>query len=105
MVLAKLKDATTEIKDLDDLLRVVNQARNQEETLVILENGAEIVVPASRRPRRPRLTPEERAKADEEAFLAAAGSWQGLGDPEELKRQIYAARGQRPRHVDRPHEE
>ncbi|MEA2515366.1 MAG: hypothetical protein QOJ59_4855 [Thermomicrobiales bacterium] len=101
MVLAKLKDTTVEIKDIDDLLRVVKEARGQEEPLVIQDNGAEIVVPASRHPSRRRRTLEERANADEEAFLSAAGSWKGLIDPEELKKQIYDARGQRPRYVDR----
>ncbi len=102
MVLAKLKDSTVVVKDLDDLLRVIKEARSRDEPLVIQDNGTEIVVPPSLRRKRRRLTPEERERADSEAFLSAAGSWKDhLDDPEAFKRQIYEARGQRPRYIDR----
>ena len=93
MVAVKRKGATVEVRDLDDLYRVVKEVRAQDEPLVIQDdNGAEIVVnPAPRRPKR--RTAEERARADEEAFLSSAGSWAGLIDGEEFKRQYKAARG------------
>jgi hypothetical protein len=98
MVTARLSNSTVEIKDLDDLMRIIKEARGRDEPLVIRDDGTEIVVPPARRPKRPRLTPEERARADEEAFRSATGSWKDhLDDPEEFKRQIYKARGQRPR--------
>jgi hypothetical protein len=98
MVLAKMSDSTVEIKDVDDLMRVLKVVRGRDEPLVIQDNGTEIVVPAPHRPKRQRLTPEERARKDEEAFRSAAGSWRDhLDDPEEFVRRIYEARGQRPR--------
>ena len=92
MVLARLSDATVEIKDVDDLFRVVKEVRGRDEPLVIQHDGTEIVVPASHRPKRRRLTPEERAKADEEAFLSSAGSWRGHIDPDEFMKQVRAGR-------------
>ena len=92
MVLAKLKDSTVEIKDVDDLFRVLKEVRNSEEPLVIRDNGAEIVVPASHRPKRRRMSPEERAKADEEAFLLALGGWKDHIDPDEFMKQVRAGR-------------
>jgi hypothetical protein len=41
------------------------------------------------------MTTEEKAKADEEKFLSAIGSWVGHLDPEEFERQIKEARGSR----------
>ena len=102
MVLAKLKDTSVEINDVGDLLRVVRQVHSSEEPLVIQgDGGHEFVVPASPHSKRRRKTPEEKAKADEEAFRSAAGGWKDLfDDPEELIKQIYDARGQRPRSID-----
>jgi hypothetical protein len=95
MVLAKLSGSTVEINDLDDLLRVVKEARGRDEPLVIRDNGTEFVVPPSHRSKRRRVTPEERAMADEEAFLSSAGSLAGLFDPDEFRQQYRAARGSR----------
>ena len=93
MVAVKRKGATVEVRDLDDLYRVVKEVRAQDEPLVIQgDNGDEIVLPPSPRRRPKRRTAEERARADEEAFLSTAGSWQGLIDPEEFLRQMKAAR-------------
>jgi hypothetical protein len=39
------------------------------------------------------LTPEERAKRDEEAFLSALGSWKDHIDPDEFMRQVREGRG------------
>ena len=95
MMVAKCKNETVEIRDLDDLLRVVQEVRAEDAPLVLqIDDGDEIVVePASRRAGRRRPTPEERARAVEAAFLAAAGGWKGLVDGEALKRQIRAGRG------------
>ena len=93
MVIAKQKDVEIEVKDLEDLYRLTKEARARDEPLIIQsDHGDEIVFnPAPRR--RNRRTKAEREKADEEAFLAAAGGWKGLIDGEQLKRQIKAARG------------
>lgn len=93
MVVAKLKDSTVEINDIDDLFRVVKEVRGQDEALIIqFDDRHEIIVPASRRPRRRKLTPEEKAKADDEAFLASAGSLKGLFDPDEFMERVREGR-------------
>ena len=83
-----------EIRDVDHLYRVLKEVRAQNEPLVLQgDNGDEIVIPPSPRRRAKRRTAEERAKADEAAFLSSAGSWAGLIDPDEFLRQVKAARG------------
>lgn len=97
MVAAKLKNTVVEIRDLDDLLRVVKEVRAENEPLVIeIGGGQEFVVnPAPRQDKRRRRTPEERIKADDEAFMSSAGSLAGLFDPDEFRQQYRAARGSR----------
>lgn len=93
MVTVKRMNSTVEIHDLDDLYRVVKEARAQEEPLIIeTDDGDEIAVnPAPRRARR--RTMEARTQADEEAFLSSFGSWQDHLDPDEFIRQVSAGRG------------
>ncbi len=94
MITVKRKDSSVEIRDLDDLHRVLLEARSQGEPLVLqTDGGDEIVFSPSARTRPKRRTSEERAKADDEAFLASAGSWKGLIDVDEFKRNYKAARG------------
>ncbi|MGH2559135.1 MAG: hypothetical protein ACRDJH_08725 [Thermomicrobiales bacterium] len=93
MIRVRRKEETVDIANLDDLYRVVKEVRKAEEPLIlVIDEGQDIVVdPAPRR--RSRRTREEREQADYEAFLSSAGSWKGLIDPEEFKRQIRAGRG------------
>ena len=101
MVTVKRKGSTVEIRDVDELYRVLKEVRAEEEPLVIQgDNGDEIVVPPGTRRRAKRRTAEERAKADEEAFLSSAGSWVGHLDPDEFLRQVKAARGSRRPYVE-----
>ena len=101
MVTVKRNDSTVEIRDLDDLYRVVKELRAHHEPLLDqTDNGDEIIFHPGPGLRGRRRTSEERAKADDEAFLSSTGSWVGHLDPEEFKRQIKAARGSRRPFVD-----
>ena len=86
-------DEPVEVANLDDLRRVAREVDARREPLTIAIDGAGLVVvsPVTRRTKR--RTREERATADDEAFLSAAGGWKGLIDGEEFKKQITAARG------------
>ena len=88
MVVAKRKDGTVEIKDLDDLLRVLKEVRADEEPLILQEDGGNEIVLNPRAPRGGRRTRRERAGADYGASLSAAGSWEGLIVPDEFMRQV-----------------
>lgn len=102
MMVAKRGSGTIEIRDVDDLLRVAREARDAEAPLVLqTDGGDEIVVdPARRRSGRPGPTSEEWSRADEAAFGAAAGGWDGLVDGDALKREIRAGRGSKRPPVD-----
>jgi hypothetical protein len=97
MVAAKFKDAVVEIRDLDDLVRVVKEVHAENEPLVIdIGGGQEVIVkPAPRPGDRRRVTQEEKARSDDEAFLSSAGSLAGLFDSDEFRRQYRAERGSR----------
>src|SRR5687768_16985538 len=94
MVVAKRNDTTIEIEGLDDLYRVVKEVRAERAPLVLqLDDGDEVVInPAPLRGTRRRLTPEERAKADDEAFLEAAGSWKDHIDRDAFMEQVRRGR-------------
>ena len=95
-----------EIRSLDDLRRIAEEVHAEKKArLVSIAGGGEITLAPVKRKRR-QMTPEERAKADEEAFLSSAGALQGLFDAEEFKRQYRAARGQKrqPLVIDWPDE-
>jgi hypothetical protein len=81
-----------EIGSLDDFRRIAADVQHDNRPrLVSIAGGGNITLAPARNKRR-RLTPEKKAKADEEAFLSAAGSWKGPIDPEEFKRQIREGR-------------
>jgi hypothetical protein len=87
-------DPIEEIATLEDLRRIAAEVRSAKRPrLVSIAGGGEITLAPVKKKRR-QMTPEEKAKADREAFLSSIGSWVGhLDDPEEFKRQIKAARG------------
>ena len=62
---------------------------------VDLKEGAEVTVTIDDKPQ---LTAEERI----ERFMAAAGGWEGLHDPDEFKRMIYQGRVDGSRHTPKP---
>lgn len=101
MVSVKRQNKSVEVRDVDELYRVLKEVRAEEEPLVLQgDNGDEIVLPPSPRRRVKQRTKEERAQADEEAFLSSAGSWVGHLDPDEFLRQVNAARGSRRPYVE-----
>lgn len=102
MAKAPAIDEPVEIESIEDLRRAIRdvQAHNEPVIIQVEEVGTAVLSPP-KRPKRRKMTPEEREKADYEAFLSAAGSWKGhLEDPEAFKRQIKEGRGSNRRFVE-----
>jgi hypothetical protein len=84
-----------EITSLDDLRRIAADVQHDNRPrLVSIPGGGNITLAPARKKRR-KLTPEERAKADEDAFLSSAGGWKGFIDPDEFMKQVRAGRSSR----------
>jgi hypothetical protein len=98
--------AIEEIASLEDLRRIAEEVRTDKKPrLVSIAGGGEITL-APVKKRRRRMTPEEKAEADRQAFLSSFGALAGDFDIDEFKRQYGAARGQRraPLVIDLPDE-
>ncbi len=78
-----MHDDVTAVQDFPTLAREIARTGKAQ---VFRDNGAALVVVSPAHPvkRRAKRTPTPEAI---EAALAAAGSWKGLVDPEEFKRQ------------------
>ncbi|MGH2534544.1 MAG: hypothetical protein ACRDJW_19945 [Thermomicrobiales bacterium] len=97
MVRVRRNDDTIDIENLDDLYRVVKEVRTDDEPLILVINGVEETIsPAPKRQRRQRQITEE----DYEATMSTFGAWKGLVDTDQMKQELYAARGSRRRTVD-----
>jgi hypothetical protein len=79
-----------DVADQPELLRLAQQV-SATQTANVLSQADEPL--ASVRPLRRRRTSAPPSAADFAATHAAAGSWKGLVDGEQLKRRIYRARG------------
>jgi hypothetical protein len=83
---------TIDISNNPDLLRLVETMR-QRNTSAFLTNGAEnvaVVIPVG--DEGPKKTTRGKTQADHDAFIQAAGSWQGLIDAEQFKAYIRTRR-------------
>lgn len=93
MATALVRGKHSEIRNLDDLLNAVETSIGGQVALVLIGDREErIEVSPS-----PQIPDEELLKRKRAAFEAAFGSWQGLVNTEQLKRDIYESRGQPPR--------
>lgn len=102
MVTARMRSGNVEIHDIDDLLLVAERVRWDGGSLVIEGddgNALEVIADSSTR-----LSPDEAAMTDYQAFMASAGGWKGLVDADELKRRIREERrtNRPPVTLDRP---
>lgn len=80
--------APIDIETMPDLARLAREVASTGKRRVLRENGAEIAVLAPARPRRGVAKPAAKTKEEIEQVLSATfGSWKGLIDPEEFKRQ------------------
>jgi hypothetical protein len=84
--------APIDISHLPDLVRLAEEVQTTKLPRVLRRNNENIalMVPLTSRRRAPT---RPRTKADVDAFLAAAGSWRDLIDPEEFKAHIASSRG------------
>jgi hypothetical protein len=82
---------SVDISNAPDLLRLAEEVRASKTARVLRRDDEDIAVIVPIKPR-PRSRPD-RTSADREAFLSAAGRWQGLIDVEEFKEQIANSRG------------
>lgn len=83
-------DDRIEIAAIEDLREAMRRVESADETIVVSVDDEAVLRAVPRWLRR--RTPEPRA-ADDAAFLSAAGGWNGLIDPDELKKQIREGRG------------
>jgi hypothetical protein len=86
-----------DISDIPELARLAEEV-SETRTPRALRRGNVVIariVPAAPRQANPRVGSREvsKATADMEAFRAAAGSWKGTVDGEQLKKDIQEARG------------
>jgi hypothetical protein len=81
-----------DISHFPDLVRLAEEVRATKVPRVLRRNDEDIAVMVPLAPRR-HATIRPRTKADVEAFLAAAGSWRDLIDPEAFKAHIASSRG------------
>jgi len=91
---------STDISDVPDILRLAEEVRRAGEPRVLRGDGEDLdmVVPMPR-PRKTRL--KKPTAADYAAFRSAAGSWADI-DTDTLIEDIYRARGEGTRPIDRP---
>ncbi|MGH2534543.1 MAG: hypothetical protein ACRDJW_19940 [Thermomicrobiales bacterium] len=83
---------TIDATKMPELRRVAEEARETNEPIVIQTNGEDIaVITPIDRQGQPHRRPPTQEQID--AVMAAAGSWKGLIDVDELKAQWRAARG------------
>lgn len=78
--------------DMPEVRRLAEQVRDSSRAVVIQVSGEDVAVMAPLEDfqdlRSFRPTPEQIA-----ATMSAAGAWKGLIDTEQMKRDVYAARG------------
>ncbi|MPZ13626.1 MAG: hypothetical protein GEU73_04250 [Chloroflexi bacterium] len=84
--------APIDISHFPDLVRLAEEVRTTKIPRVLRRNDEDIAVMVPLVPRR-RATTRPRTKADVDAFLAAAGSWRDLIDPQGFKAHIASSRG------------
>jgi len=89
-----------DISDVPDILRLAEEVRRAGEPRVLRRDGEDLamVVPMPR-PTKTRL--KKPTGADYAAFRGAAGSWADI-DTDTLIEDIYRARGEGTRPIDRP---
>jgi hypothetical protein len=79
-----------DVTDAPDLLRLAEQVEATQEPTVLQRNGQDIAV---LRPVRKRRSARLPSPEDIAVSMSAAGSWKGLIDAEQFKRQVYSSRG------------
>ena len=84
-----------DISSLPDLAQLADEVARTGRPCVLRrgDTNVAVVVPAARRARRPEAGPL--TDAQRQAFLSAFGSWKGLVDADQLKRELRAARSSR----------
>ncbi len=89
-----------DISDVPDMLRLAEEVHRTGDPRVLRRDGEDLamVVPMPR-PRKTRL--KKPTAADYAAFRSAAGSWADI-DTDTLIEDIYRARGEGTRPIDRP---
>ena|SRR5258706_11343713 len=81
-----------DISNVPELIRIVEEmlATRQPRILSRDDEDVAVLMPVASASERPMQ--QEKTEADYEAFLSAAGSWNGLIDPDELIADIYESR-------------
>jgi hypothetical protein len=81
-----------DISHVPELMRIVEEmlASRQPRILSRDDEDVAVLMPVASAPEPP--LQQEKTRADYEAFLSAAGSWNGLIDPDKLIADIYESR-------------
>src|SRR5215213_5339087 len=83
--------APIDLSTMPDLARLAREVARDGTPRVLREEGADVAVISPARPKR-RRTWKRPSEEDIARSLAAAGSWEGIVDPERLKRELDEAR-------------
>jgi len=75
-----------DITDASDLLRLVEEVHESRQPRLLRRNGEDLAVLSPVPAPKKRRTRKEKTytKEDDEAFLASAGGWKGLGDVDQF---------------------
>ncbi|MBI4493677.1 MAG: hypothetical protein HY690_12875 [Chloroflexi bacterium] len=80
-----------DVSDLPDLLHLAEEVRRTKEPRVLSRKSEEIAIIMPVKPATSRQRRRAKTRADYEAFLSAAGSWQDV-DTDKLIADIYQSR-------------
>lgn len=80
-----------DLSAMPDLARLAREVHRTRRSIVLRDKDEDVAVLSPAAPKR-RMTGTRITEADIAASLAAAGSWKGVVDTEQLKRDLDAAR-------------
>jgi len=82
-----------DISTIPELARLVDEVQRTNQPRRLRRDNTDVAILAPAHPTPSRRRGKAVTQADIAASLAAVGSWQGLVDPEQLKADLDAARG------------
>ena len=81
-----------DISNVPELMRIVEEMLATRQPRILSRDDEDVAVLMPVASASERQMQQEKTEADYEAFLSAAGSWNGLIDPDELIADIYESR-------------
>ncbi|MCX6023268.1 MAG: hypothetical protein NTZ05_16390 [Chloroflexi bacterium] len=81
-----------ELDDSPDLAALAEEVQRTQQPCLLRRHGQDVAVLQPAPPSGKRLPVREFTEADDEAFLAAGGGWEGLIDTDKFIEDIYESR-------------